>query len=87
MSKLYAVDFRKARHRVISKRIIQRACDAIEDIDYVPAGFVIVVWDDTGRAAYGFDAGGPVSLGGMPTYVSEKLRSVMQSVAVAEAGK
>jgi hypothetical protein len=86
MTKLYAVDFRKDRHRTIGKRLIKRACDALEDIDFVPAGFAIVVWDDTGCAAYGFDIGGPVSRGGLAAYVSEKLRGSVEHFVIKEGG-
>jgi hypothetical protein len=84
MSKLYAVDFRKDRHRAVAKRVIRRACDAIEDIEFRPAGFAVIVWDDTGRAAYGFDIGGPVSRGGLANYVSSKLQAAVETIQIKE---
>ena len=78
------VDFKTTRLKKNAKLMLERTCDAIMDVDYNVAGFAVIAWDDTGSSALGFHTGGPVSMGGLSTYVSDKLRNVMQSVRIEE---
>ena len=67
-AKIHVVDFRKKRHLDVAKHLLTEACSVIEGVDKRPAGFVVMAWDDTGKASYCVRDGGPVSCAGVAEF-------------------
>ena len=44
------------------------------------AGYAVVVWDDTGRSAFSFRSGGPISESAIPSHVEGKIREAVRII-------
>jgi hypothetical protein len=61
MSFLKLADLRTKRHNQTSKKIIASVCNALDSVGCRPAGFVIMVWDETGATYSEYRSGGIVN--------------------------
>lgn len=75
MAKIYAVNPRKDRHVKNAKAVLKEACNIVEGLNCEVAGYSIVAWDDTGRAAWSFENGAHVGFYQVPDFVRDVLNT------------
>ena len=86
-AKLHVINPRKDRHREKAKTMIEKTCDAIETHkENGVVGFVIMAWDNKGRACTHVDADpeGIINAFNIPTYAHEKILSVARGMVELE---
>ena len=80
MTKIYLIDPQTKRHKANGKELLMETCEVISGLECKIAGYAVVGWDDRGRSAFCFRAGGPIDEGAIATHVSNKLRDAIRVV-------
>lgn len=80
MGKIFLVDPKTKRHKENAKYLLEDVCNTIEDLEYKVAGYAVFSWDDRGRTAFAYQAGGPISSGAMSSHISEKITESLRTI-------